>query len=214
MPARSRSLERAPSAATSRLASMTLPSASVTSMPSGRDSQDVTAVGPKIDVFRLGARDQRIDQIAVFDHMRERLARLDIAGKGQEYRPGRVLQPRIGHDHVEDRLRLVRDRLPDPEGFEQPPAGRDDGGRPRIAARPRRQRRIGHDDREYRRQVPGAAPAPAPDPANAPPQMTMLRCADMLEPALLDTLATPSIAGRNRFTKQGPSRHSGAARRD
>ena len=65
-----------------------------------------TAVAREIDAFSLGARNQRIDQMPVFDHMRERLAGLDIAGKGQEHRPGGIVQLGIGDDHVEDRLRL------------------------------------------------------------------------------------------------------------
>ena len=99
----------------------------------------------KIDAFGFGARHQHVDQMAVLDHMRERLARLDIAGEGQEHRTGGVFQFEIGDDHVEDRLRLVRDLIPCPDRLEQPAAGRDDRGGARIAARPRRQRRIGHD---------------------------------------------------------------------
>ena len=84
--------------------------------------------------------------MAVFDHVRERFARLDMAGEGQEHRTGRVFQFGIGDDHVEDRLRAGGDLIPHPDGIEQPAAGGDDGGRARIAARPQRQRRIGHDD--------------------------------------------------------------------
>ena len=102
--------------------------------------------GAQIDAFGLGARGQRIDQMAIFDHMGEGLAGFDIAGKGQEYRPGRVFQLGIGDDHVEDRLRAGCDLVPDAERLEQPPAGGDDGGRARIAARPHSERRIGHDD--------------------------------------------------------------------
>ena len=46
--------------------------------------------------------------------MGERLARRDIAFEGQEHRPHRVLQTAVGDDHVEDRLRVVGDPLPDP----------------------------------------------------------------------------------------------------
>ena len=109
--------------------------------------------GAQIDAFGLGARDQRIDQMAVLDHMRERLARLDIAREGQEHRTGGVFQLRVGDDHVEDRLRLGRDLVPDADRLEQPAAGRDDGGRARIAARPRRQRRIGDDDGNLRAEA-------------------------------------------------------------
>ena len=93
----------------------------------------------------LGARDQRIDQMAVLDHVGERLARLDIAGEGQEDRTRRVFQLGIGDDHVEDRLRGGSDLAPDPERFEQPPAGGDDGGGARSRLGLLAQRRIGHD---------------------------------------------------------------------
>ena len=136
MPARSRSFERAPSAATSRLASITLPSASVTSTPSRARVECRHRGGAEIDALGLGALDQRIDQMTILDHVRERFARLDIAGEGQEHRTGRVFQSGIGDDHVEDRLRLGRDLIPHPDGIEQPAAGGDDGGRARIAARP------------------------------------------------------------------------------
>ena len=100
--------------------------------------------------------------MAVFDHMRERLARFDIAGKGQEDRAGGILQLQIGDHHVEDRLRLGRDLVPDADGLEQPAAGGDDGGGARVAARARGERRIGDDDGNIGGQGPGAAPAPAP----------------------------------------------------
>ena len=40
------------------------------------------------------------------------------------------------------------DLVPDPDGIEQPPAGGDDSGRARIAARPHRKRGIGDNDRD------------------------------------------------------------------
>ena len=105
--------------------------------------------GPEIDAFSLGARDQRIDQPAVFHHVGEGLAGLDISGKGQEHRPGGIFQLRIRDHHVEDGLR-IRHLIPDAERLEQPPARRHDRGRPRIAARPRSQRRIGDYDGNIR----------------------------------------------------------------
>ena len=84
--------------------------------------------------------------MTVFDHMRKGLARLDLAGKGQKYRTGRIVERGIGDDHVEDRLRRRRHLVPDAERLEQAAAGGDDGGRARIAARPLAQRRIGDDD--------------------------------------------------------------------
>ena len=63
----------------------------------------------------------------VLDHVGERLARLDLAGEGEKDRPHRVVEPAVGDDHVEDRLRLVGDGVPDAERLEQPPRRRDDG---------------------------------------------------------------------------------------
>ena len=100
----------------------------------------------KIDPFGGRVLNQRVDQIAVLDHVRERFARLDISGKCQEYRPRRVFQFRIGDDHIQDRLRAVRDIAPNADRLEKPAAGRDDGGGARIAARPGIKRRIGDDD--------------------------------------------------------------------
>ena len=55
----------------------------------------------------------------------------------------------VGHHHVEDRLRSVRDRIPDAECLEQPPRGGGDRRGARVAWRPHAaQRRVGHHDRE------------------------------------------------------------------
>ncbi len=75
--------------------------------------------------------------MAIFHHVRKRFAGLDIAGERQEHWTGRVSQPGIGDDHVENGLRLRGDLIPDFERLEQPAAGGDDRGRARIAARPR-----------------------------------------------------------------------------
>ena len=92
---------------------------------------------------------QHIDQIAIFDHVRERFAGLDLTGKGQEHRAGGVFELRIRYHHVEDSLRVRRDLVPDAERLEQPPAGGDDRGGAWIAARPCGQRRIGDDDGNF-----------------------------------------------------------------
>jgi hypothetical protein len=83
--------------------------------------------------------------MAVLDHMRERFAGLNLAREGQEHRTGGVFQFGIGHHHVENRLGAGCDLIPHPQRVEQPAAGRNDRGGARIAARPHRQRRIGHD---------------------------------------------------------------------
>ena len=81
------------------------PSASVTSIACGACSKPSTAVGTQIDAQFLRLRHQRIDQMPVLDHVRERLARLDLAAERQESRPHRVVELGVGHHHVEDRLR-------------------------------------------------------------------------------------------------------------
>ena len=73
-------------------------------------------------------RFQRGDQESVLDHVSERLAFLDFAAEGEKHRPHRVVEPAVGHHHVEDRLRLVGDGLPNAERREQPPRGCNDRG--------------------------------------------------------------------------------------
>ena len=77
-------------------------------------------------IARLRLRFERGDEAAVFDHVGERLARFDLAGEGQKGRPHGVIEPAVGDNHVEDRLRLAGDRLPDAERVQQPPRRRDD----------------------------------------------------------------------------------------
>ncbi len=107
----------------------------------GRDRR-----GAEIDALGLGPHHQRVDQAAVLDHMRKRLARRDIAGKVQKNRTGGVFQLGIGDDHVEDRLRLAPDVVPGADGLEQAAAGGHDRGRARVAARTGRERGVGDDD--------------------------------------------------------------------
>ena len=72
------------------------------------------------------------------------------------------LQLGVGDHHVEDRLRVAGDRVPDADGLEQPPRrGRDRRGA-RIAAHARAERRIGDRSPGSVRRAPGAARSPAP----------------------------------------------------
>ena len=75
-----------------------------------------TADARQIDAAALSPSRQRVDQIAVLDHVGERLARFDFAGEGQKYRPHRIVEPAVGHHHVEDRLGLAGDAVPDADG--------------------------------------------------------------------------------------------------
>ena len=68
----------------------------------------------------------------------------------------------IGDHHVEDRLRAVRDLVPDADGLEQPPRRRRDRRGARVARMALAQRRIGDRDLERYRRAPGAARWPAP----------------------------------------------------
>ena len=90
-------------------------------------------IGAEHHAVGLRALDQRIDQRRVLDHMRERLARRDLAAERQIGRPHRVLQLGVGDDHVEDRLRAVGDLVPDAERFEQPARRRRDRRSARVA---------------------------------------------------------------------------------
>jgi hypothetical protein len=92
--------------------------------------------------------DQRIDQGRILDHVRERLARRDLTAERQIGRPHRVLQLGVGDDHVEDRLRAIRDLAPDAQRFEQPARRRRDRRRARVAGVTFAQRRVGHRDLE------------------------------------------------------------------
>ena len=103
----------------------------------------------ELNTIRPRLRQQRREQRTVLDHVRERLARLDLAVEGQERRPHRVVEAAVGDRHVEDRLRVGRDRLPDADGLEQPPRRRDDGRCARVATAAL-EGGIGNDDRKRR----------------------------------------------------------------
>ena len=60
--------------------------------------------------------------------MGERLAFLDFAGEGEKNRPHRVVEPAVGHHHVEDRLGLVGHGLPNAKRREQPARRGNDCG--------------------------------------------------------------------------------------
>ncbi len=79
--------------------------------------------------------------------MTERFARLDLAVEGQERRPHTVLQAAVGNHHIEDRLRGVRDLVPDPDHFEQPSRRGHDRGGPCVDGR-LAERRIGNRNRK------------------------------------------------------------------
>ncbi len=96
------------------------------------------------DAGPAAGRDEGGREIASLDHVGEGLARLDFAGEAEEDRPDRVLEARIGDDHVEDRLRRRGDALPDAERLEHPPRRGRDGVGAGVALRIAAQGRIGH----------------------------------------------------------------------
>ena len=102
----------------------------------------------QFDAELLRLLDQRIDQMPVLDHVRERFARLHLAAESEEGRPHRVVELGVRHHHVEDRLRLRRDRVPDLDRLEQPARGRRDRRGARVLRLRRRQRRIDHGHRK------------------------------------------------------------------
>ena len=124
------------------------PSASVTSTAFVPAAKPVTAPArrstPSVFAFVTSAS----IEMPVLDHVRERLALFDLAAEGQESRPHRVVELGIGDDHVEDRLRIRRDRIPDLDRLEQPPRRGGDGRSARVLRLRMRQRRIGDRHRE------------------------------------------------------------------
>jgi hypothetical protein len=80
----------------------------------------------------------------------ERLPGLDLSGECEKCRPHAVVQGAVGDDHVEDGLRS--ELVPDPDGFEQPAGGGNNGGRARIAACAG-ERGIGDHNRDGRAQA-------------------------------------------------------------
>jgi hypothetical protein len=105
---------------------------------------------PQGDAFVLRLLHQCGDERGVLDHVGERLARFDVAVEGEKDRPHDVAEAAIGHDHVENGLRL--DVLPHADSLEQPPRRGDDCGGAGIFRRPS-QRRVGHRDGERGRQA-------------------------------------------------------------
>ena len=106
----------------------------------------------QIDAELFGFLNQCIDQPPVLDHVRERLALFHLAAEGQERRPHRIVELGVGHHHVEDRLRLRVDRVPDFDRLEQPPRGGRDGGGARVLRLRGFERRIGDRHRKARAQ--------------------------------------------------------------
>ncbi len=92
-------------------------------------------IRPQLHTDRTGTGEQRRLQRAVLHHVGERLARFDIAIEGQKHWPHRVREAAVGHRHVEDRLRISRDLVPDPDRGQEALCGRHDGGGPRIVGR-------------------------------------------------------------------------------
>jgi hypothetical protein len=82
--------------------------------------------GTQLDAYFLRLRDESGKQGRVLDHVRERLARLDIAIEGEKNRPHCVAEAAVGDLHAEDRLRQVGNRVPHSKGLKQPTRRGDD----------------------------------------------------------------------------------------
>ncbi len=113
----------------------------------GCETRDLAGV--QVDAERLRLFHQRVHEVPVLDHVRERLALFDIAAEGKKCGPHGVIELRIRDDHVEDRLRIRRDRIPDLDRFEQAPRRGGDGRSARVFRLGMRQRGI--DDRHRKR---------------------------------------------------------------
>ena len=100
--------------------------------------------------YVFGLLRQGRNQKPVLDHVGERLARFDVARESKEDRPQRIIETAVGHDHVEDRLRLPGDAAPNAERLEQPPRSGDDCRSALVGGVAFAERRIRHHDREGR----------------------------------------------------------------
>src|SRR5262249_59914013 len=76
--------------------------------------------GSQIDakLARLGR--EHVNKNSVLDHMGERFARLDLAGESEKSRPHRIAKPAVGNHHVENRLSVGGNALPNAKRLEQP----------------------------------------------------------------------------------------------
>ena len=92
MPACSRIFDFAPSAPTSSRAEIVSPPASCTSICIRRVLEAADRIRPQIDAELLCLLDQRVDQVAVLDHVREGLAFLHVAAESEEGRAHRVVE--------------------------------------------------------------------------------------------------------------------------
>ena len=110
-----------------------------------RELETADRAGAQIDAELFCLGDQRIDQMPVLHHVGEGLALFHLAAESEERRPHRVVEFAIGHHHVEDRLRLVGNRVPHPDRLEQPARRRRDGRGARVLRWRGGERRV--DDR-------------------------------------------------------------------
>ena len=171
MPAASRIAERAPSAATRSRGETPRRRRNCTSMRSAPASKPATASARSSTPSAL-ARSTSASTSAGFSIM------CANGSPGATSPPnvrnvGRidVLQLGIGDDHVEDRLRVVRDLVPDADGLEQPPRRRRDRRGARVARMALAERRIGDRDLE-RIAEPLAQRDRERQPAKPPPAIS------------------------------------------
>ena len=78
-------------------------------MRSAATSESATAAFTSVDAVLPRLGQQRRQQRAVLDHVRERLAGRHLAVESEERRPHGIVETAVGDRHVEDRLRALRD---------------------------------------------------------------------------------------------------------
>ena len=155
--------------------------------------------GAQLDAELFRLRDQRIDQMPVLDHVRERLARLHLAAEGEERRPHRVVElasrsPPCRGSAARCRRPRPRRRSPRTAAARRPRSPRRAG--PSIA---RRQRRVDHRHREGLAQ-PLAQRDRQRQAGKARPRRSPGRSCGAAQPSAFDSLRLPckvaaSIAG-------------------
>jgi hypothetical protein len=84
--------------------------------------------GSQIDAKLARFGRERVNQNPVLDHMGKGLAWLDLASESEKGRPYRIAKPAVGDRHVENRLGVGGNALPNAKRLEQPAHRGDDRG--------------------------------------------------------------------------------------
>ncbi len=154
MPARSRSCERTPSAATSSRAAACIAAAeSYLHTATAAREAGHRVRGDDLDPGGHSRIAQGADHHRVHHHMGEGLPVLVLPVESKEERPHGIARAAVGDDHFVDRLGRRCDRGPHIEPFEHPASGRRDRRGARVAPDLLGWRRIDQNEPEVGRRT-------------------------------------------------------------